>query len=658
VNVDTQWLVLFLLKATVVLAAGMAAAAGLRRAPAGSRYLVWLATVAGVLALPALLRVAPIKLEVLPRAWVSAAGPDTPPVVARRPLAEPKAAPLVTEPVSTPSTAVSRGFSWPPPSTVLLVVWAAVAAALVGRLLLGALAARRLVRSGRPLEDPKWTGLLHEVADRLDLPEAPALVASGRVEMPFAGGAWRGTIVLPERAEEWPEDRRRAILFHELAHLRRRDLAGHLLGRLACAVYWFHPLVWTAARRLRAESERACDDLVLACGTRASDYASHLLDIVTSARGPGAPATAVPMARRREFEGRMLAILDPALKRRGPGRLQSAALLLGLAALFVSVALTAPASSARVTGQDPDVLEPPAAAAQATPAPRVEVRQRTLQRTVTNERNQEHQPQPRQEREVERERENEPQREQEASSAPTAQDRDRRSILIRVLRSDPAPDVRRSAAWALAQESQPDEAGVLIAALRDDADPSVREMAAWSLADNHGEHVTTALAHAVRKDASAEVRSTAVWALGQRGQGEEVEALVAAMADSSPEVRHTAIWALGQVGLQKAPPELLASLRDPSAQVRLVSAWALGEIQDPAALPALRSAFGKETEGEVRSAVFRALALSGDRSPEILNRMLSSKDAQLRARAILMLGGEDPGNWPWPWPQPRPRPMP
>ena len=61
---------------------------------------------------------------------------------------------------------------------------------------------------------------------------------------------------------------------------------------------------------------RACDDLVLACdGARASEYANHLLEIVTAVRLQGAPATALPMADKREFEGRMLAILDPAVQR-------------------------------------------------------------------------------------------------------------------------------------------------------------------------------------------------------------------------------------------------------------------------------------------------------------------------------------------------------
>ena len=204
------------------------------------------------------------------------------------------------------------------------------------------LSVRRIVRAGRELDERAWTAPLCEIADRLDLDSVPRLLSSPLIEMPFACGVVEPTIVLPASAEPWSDNRRRAVLFHELAHVKRHDLVGHTLGRLACAFYWFHPLVWTAARHLRAESERACDDLVLSCGARASDYADHLLDIVISVRHHGAPATAMPMARRRELEGRVLAILDPAVARIGPGRIQSATFLVGFGALALSVAAMAP----------------------------------------------------------------------------------------------------------------------------------------------------------------------------------------------------------------------------------------------------------------------------------------------------------------------------
>src|SRR5207247_4797687 len=91
------------------------------------------------------------------------------------------------------------------------------------------------------------------------------LLSSPLIEMPFACGVVEPTIVLPASAEQWTDSRRRAVLFHELAHVKRRDLVGHTLGRVACALYWFHPLVWTAAPRRRAESERACEDSLLSC---------------------------------------------------------------------------------------------------------------------------------------------------------------------------------------------------------------------------------------------------------------------------------------------------------------------------------------------------------------------------------------------------------
>lgn len=668
---DSQSLTFFLVKATALLVAGLLAAAALRRAAAGARYLVWLATLAGVLVLPGLVRVAPVQLEIVPVGLVAGGEPEPARAAASSPLSsgtnESMAARLVAaargaEPALPPR---SR-FDGPASSQMLLLAWAAVAAALLARLVLGNVAARRIVRAARPLDDPRWTALLRDLADRLDLPDTPRLLASDSVEIPFACGAWRSTIVVPAAAAEWSEERRQVVLLHELAHVRRRDLLGQELGRLACAFYWFHPLVWIAARRLRAESERACDDLVLACGARASEYAGHLLDILAASRGHGAPAMALPIARRREFEGRLLAILDANRQRRAPGRWQALGLVGMLAAIFFVVAATAPAPPAAASPAAPERktrVEPPAPEPAAQPASRRQARPRAQAEREEPDRDA-----------VEEES-------QDSAPAPSEHDRDRRDMVIRVLRTDPDASVRRSAAWALAETTRPAEAGVLVAALRGDADAGVREMAAWALSDARSggsggadeppqldrgagftsaprdDDATAGLTQALRRDASAEVRATAAWALGQRHRA-DTGALVAAVADGSHEVREAALWALGNQKPAAAPAELVAALRDPEPRIRLVAAWALGEILDPATAPGLRAAFAKEEDVEARRAMFRTLAFIGDRSAEFLDRAAAAKDPELRSRAVLMLGGLGPGIWPWPWPRPQPRPMP
>ena len=100
--------------------------------------------------------------------------------------------------------------------------------------------------------------------------------------MPMTWGLWRARLLVPEQAADWPAGQRRDVLLHELGHIRRWDCLTHLLSQLACALYWFNPLAWVAARRMQVERERACDDLVLNRGAEASAYARHLLRSVSS----------------------------------------------------------------------------------------------------------------------------------------------------------------------------------------------------------------------------------------------------------------------------------------------------------------------------------------------------------------------------------------
>ncbi len=339
-------ILVLLIKVTCLLMVALAASALLQRASAGSRHLVWLVALAGLLALPVVAAWAPLPLRILPT--VAPAIGHTLSLPREMQLDDARAVTAVAPPQR--STALTTSDRSPAPSaatplglgTMLVAAWMVVALALLLHLAYGAWSVRRIVARARSLDDPAWQTPLYEIADRLELDAAPRLLRSDDVKMPFAAGLLSSTIVLPAESDDWSAERRTAVLIHELGHVRRRDLIGHTVGRIACAFYWFHPLVWTAARRLRAESERACDDLALVFGARPSDYAEHLLDIVTCVRDHNTPAVALAMAHRKEFEGRMLAILNPELRRRGLGRLQSAALVGGFTSLALVLGAAAP----------------------------------------------------------------------------------------------------------------------------------------------------------------------------------------------------------------------------------------------------------------------------------------------------------------------------
>lgn len=132
---------------------------------------------------------------------------------------------------------------------------------------------------------------------------------------PLTCGVLRPAIILPADAEGWNKQDLERALIHELEHVRRHDWAFHFLARIACAGYWFHPLVWTAWRQLALEAERACDDAVL----RRSEpiaYADQLLGLAR--RLPGARRSPLlAMANRSDLSARVRAMLD-GTQRRGP----------------------------------------------------------------------------------------------------------------------------------------------------------------------------------------------------------------------------------------------------------------------------------------------------------------------------------------------------
>jgi HEAT repeat protein len=231
--------------------------------------------------------------------------------------------------------------------------------------------------------------------------------------------------------------------------------------------------------------------------------------------------------------------------------------------------------------------------------------------------------------------------------------------LIRVLRQDNAPAVRRVAAWALGNLEARDGVPALTDALARDADARVREMSAWALGNIEDHGSVQALGAAARNDAEDRVRETAVWALGNIEDRGSIELLAAATADRSVNVRGTAAWAIGNVAEEgaRAPAGLLRLLRDENTDIRLKAAWALGQIEDREAIGAIREALKVEQNDRVKKALIRALMKSGESSQEALTQLLSSSDPKIREAAVRGIAGArafDP--WPWPWPRPSPFP--
>ena len=329
------------LKSTLVLGAAWLMAWLLRNRSAGARHMVWTASAAALVALPLLtvalpaLRVRaanavlPADVGLVFRTTAATAAPAGGAAVAQQAAASRRA----------PGPVPARGIDG---KDVLVLLWIAGIVAGFMQMLAALAVLWRTRRAARVSPD-------QEAADRLATHlgiEHPVRVLETPAGMPMTFGVLRPTVLLPEEARGWSDERRRVVLLHELAHVLRGDAVTHLLARTALALHWWNPLAWTMWRGFLKERERATDDLVLGAGTTASNYAGHLLEIARSMQArPASAAAGVAMARRSQLEGRLLAILDGHTARGQQGRAAT------VAAVVVAIAIMAPLAAVRAQSQ-------------------------------------------------------------------------------------------------------------------------------------------------------------------------------------------------------------------------------------------------------------------------------------------------------------------
>ena len=326
------------LKSMAVLVTAWLAATLARRRSAASRHLVWTAAFAALLALPFL----SVSLPALrmPSGLLPSGVAFQATAITREPIVH--AQPQV------PAMAARISESWRPDWRMLAaLLWAAGVAAGLVQILVAWIAMWRMRCRSRPFECPE----VSELAEGLGIRNRVAVLEARRYGMPMTFGFFRPAVFMPADAGDWAPERRRAVLLHELAHVRRGDAATQLLARGTLSIYWWNPLAWAAWREFLKERERAADDLVLRAGSRASEYAEHLLDIARTMQSPRMSECVVAaIARKSQLEGRLLAILDSSRNRKTAGRAGA------LVAVLAAVSIVAPLAALRAQDNAPQAM--------------------------------------------------------------------------------------------------------------------------------------------------------------------------------------------------------------------------------------------------------------------------------------------------------------
>jgi len=313
-----------LVKATLTLAVALAVTGLARRSRAAVRHVLLVTAFAVLLVLPAASFMMPSRGVRLPATPAASSAPVTAVV------------PVMTSPSPTSLGAQElvdtfRSDSGMTASALLWTVWGAGALLCLLPVLAGTWHVRALRRSGSSCA--RGDALLRRLSAEAGLNRSIAVRVHESIPGPMTYGALRPVVLMPLDAESWSDDALSRAMIHELEHVRRGDWLSQYMARIVGALYWFHPLVWMARRRLNLEAERACDDAVLR-RSEATAYA-HQLVLLAERLASTATPPLLAMAACRDLSTRVRAVLDGA-QARGRAGVLSVATAIVVAALFIA----------------------------------------------------------------------------------------------------------------------------------------------------------------------------------------------------------------------------------------------------------------------------------------------------------------------------------
>jgi len=331
----------------------------LKNRSAHIRYLLWLIVLAKCLITPLFT----VPLAVLPQEKLSE------PVLAY-PARIPAAFEAVDADVAEPPAPSSAPVAMPPAPTVTErpirftvrqwfgLAWIIGAAGFIIAAVTKTLRTEFWLRRQRKPLTAELQIAIEDLFSGLGLKSLPTVWLVEGIGQPFVWGLLRGSIYLPtDFVKVNNAEQRKGVLGHELSHVMRFDTIVNLLQVISQTIFWFHPLVWWANKRIRAEREKCCDEMAIAClGVKAKDYSTAIVNMLItehkSTRSVPSLAVAGPV---KNIEERIKTMTRPGRKfyKRPSLIAATAVLLLALLSVPTTFVLTARAQRADPAADEP-----------------------------------------------------------------------------------------------------------------------------------------------------------------------------------------------------------------------------------------------------------------------------------------------------------------
>jgi beta-lactamase regulating signal transducer with metallopeptidase domain len=172
----------------------------------------------------------------------------------------------------------------------------------------------RVIRTQRVAAPSKLLRLVAEECRFMGVSDCPEVCVLRGWGQAAVHGCWRARLLLPATwLSDLGDDELRAVLRHELAHVRRKDVLWSTLGYAVAAMHWFHPLGWLGLRRLRAEAELLCDEAALMGHGEAErkEYGRVLIRMMETFSSSPPNAVAAFARHRNDIQHRILMIAQP-----------------------------------------------------------------------------------------------------------------------------------------------------------------------------------------------------------------------------------------------------------------------------------------------------------------------------------------------------------